>query len=94
MSGNFSNDNAVVPTTTREPDAHGQAAMLLVESLIHGLIASKVIGVADAVEIVEVATEVKEEIGADLGDTPATLRKSIDLLRAISSSLKTDIPKT
>lgn len=38
-----------------EPDAHGQAEMLLVESLIHGLIARSVISVADAVEIVEIA---------------------------------------
>ena len=40
MSSDSSNDNG----ERRIPDAHGQAALLLVESLIHGLIARKVIG--------------------------------------------------
>ena len=76
------------------PDAHGQAAMLLVESLIHGLIARSVIKVEDAVEIVEIAAEVKEEIAVDLGDSPATMQKSLTLLGAISASLKVDLPRT
>ncbi|RST31295.1 hypothetical protein HMF7854_10950 [Sphingomonas ginkgonis] len=69
------------------PDPHGQAAMLLVESLIHGLIGQSVISVAQAIEIVEIAADVKEEIGADLGDTPDALQKSLNLLNAIRSSL-------
>ena len=76
----------------REPDAHGQAAMLLVESLIHGLIARSVISVADAIEIVDVATEVKADIAEGLGDSPATMRKSLALLGAISASLMRDVP--
>lgn len=76
----------------REPDAHGQAAMLLVESLIHGLIARSVISVAEAIEIIDVATEVKIDIAADLGDTPQTMQKSLLLLNAISASLRPDIP--
>jgi len=75
-----------------EPDAHGQAAMLLVESLIHGLIARSVISVADAVEIVEIAADVKADIGAEIGDTPATLRRSLTMLEAIGKSLSLDIP--
>ncbi|MFC4594323.1 hypothetical protein [Sphingobium tyrosinilyticum] len=78
---------------TREPDAYGQAAMLLVESLIHALIARSVISVVDAVEIVGVAAEVKEEIGLELGDGPATMQRSVTLLRAISASLKPDIER-
>jgi hypothetical protein len=76
----------------REPDAHGQAAMLLAESLLHGLIARSVITVGDAIEIVEVASEVKEEIADDLGDSPATMRKSLALLGSIRLSLKNDDP--
>ena len=74
----------------RGPDAHGQAAMLLVESLIHGLIERKLLTVPDAVEIVDVAAEVKAEIGADLGDSPSTLRASLTLLNSISQSLKSE----
>lgn len=74
------------------PDAHGQAAMLLTESMLHGLIARKVISVAEAVEIVEVAAEVKEEVAFDMGDTPSTMRHSLALLGSIRLSLKNDLP--
>lgn len=90
MTGEISNHNAVLPL--REPDAHGQAAMLLAESLIHGLIERKVLSVSDAIEIIEVATEVKSEVGPDMGDSPENLQKSINLPQAISASLRQDIP--
>jgi len=73
------------------PDPHGQAAMLLVESLLHGLIGKSIISVADAVEIVDAASEVKEQIAADLGDTPRAKMKSLSLLDAISISLRSDM---
>ena len=76
----------------REPDPYGQAAMLLVESLLHGLIANTVLSIAEAVEIVDVAANVKTEIGPELGDSGAALRKSLSILGAISDSLSKDIP--
>jgi len=76
-----------------EPDAHGQAAMLLAESLIHGLVARDIITVGDAVEIVAAATEVNEQVGVDIGDSPATLQRSLALLRAIQSSLAMDMAR-
>lgn len=85
------NDNA--DARAHGPDAHGQAAMLLVESLIHGLIALGTITLADAVEVVDTATEVKADIADDLGDSPANVRKSIDLLNAIRTSLSRDLPE-
>lgn len=87
----ISNDNDAENIETRGPDAHGQAAMLLVESLIHSLIARSVLSVSDAVELIEVAADVKQDIAADLGDTPATLQKSLVLLNAISLSLSSDL---
>lgn len=88
-----SNDNERMVSGSRHPvpDAHGQAAMLLVESLIHGLIARSVISVADAIEIVEVAADVKVEVAAELGDTPATFHRSLAMLEAIRGSLKQDV---
>ena len=74
----------------RGPDAHGQAAMLLVESLIHGLISKKLITAADAVEIVEIASDVKVDKAVDLGDSTANLVESLKLLEAISASLNRD----
>jgi hypothetical protein len=89
MSEN-SNDNhpALAAAPLREPDAHGQAAMLLVESLLHGLIARAMINVEEAIEIVDTAAEVKAEVAADLGDSPRTMRHSLALLEAISRSLR------
>ena len=85
------NDNHLdTDRSTREPDAHGQAALLLVESLIHDLVARAVISVDEAIEIVQVAAEVKAEVAADLGDSPATMRHSLALLESISRSLKGD----
>ncbi|MHB8285207.1 MAG: hypothetical protein ACYDD1_11075 [Caulobacteraceae bacterium] len=95
MAETTSNDNDASRDNgrLRGPDAHGQAAMLLVESLIHGLVARSVISVADAVEIVGIAGEVKEEIAEDLGDSPATMRKSLTILAAIGNSLAHDLPR-
>ena len=86
------NDNETYPATARapEPDAHGQAAMLLVESLVHGLVARSVISVEDAVEIVEIATEVKADVAADLGESADTMRRSLDMLAAIGASIRLD----
>ncbi len=93
MAERTSNDNDVRGDgLLRGPDAHGQAAMLLVESLLHGLIARSVISVADGIEIVGIAAEVKEEVAAELGDSPATMQKSLTLLAAISASLTNDLP--
>lgn len=75
-----------------EPDPHGHAALLLVESLIHGLIASSSLTVAQAVEIVQIAAEVKQATADDVGDTPATLHESLHLLNSISASLIHDLP--
>ncbi|QYF87027.1 hypothetical protein [Brevundimonas sp. PAMC22021] len=67
--------------------------MLLVESLVHGLIARRVITNADAVEIVDVAAEVTADLGMDQGDLPAKRRRSMDLLDAVGARLRMDIPQ-
>lgn len=72
------------------PDPYGQAAILLIESLIHGLLARGTLTRADVVEIVETALEVKAEIGIELGDTAAGLSTSLTLLQAIRDSLIID----
>lgn len=88
----ITNDNHDYPSVVRppEPDAHGQAAILLVESLIHCLVERSVITMKEAVEIVETAADVKADIAFDLGDSPETVDRSLNLLSAISESLKHD----
>jgi len=73
-----------------EPDAYGQAAMLLVESLIHGLIARSILSTADAVEIVDAAAEVCFEMATELGKLQDNSR-ALAILDAISASLNIDI---
>lgn len=87
----FNDNDHGLQLHSREPDAYGQAAMLLSESILHGLIAGSVISVRDATEIVAVAAEVKAEVADQLGDSPGTLKKSLSLLRAITSSLAQDL---
>jgi hypothetical protein len=88
------NDNDVVRAGGRDhvPDAYGQAALLLVESLLHGLVARSVISLADAVEIVGIAADVKEEIALELGDDAKTRQRSLVLLESIRASLSNDLP--
>lgn len=74
------------------PDAMGQASLLLVESLIHGLIARSVITVTDAVEAVEVATEVTQELVDERSDDQAAMGRSLRLLASIRASLSHDLP--
>ncbi len=94
MTERISNDNDVMRADgPRGPDAHGQAAMLLVESLLHGLIARSVINVEDAVEIVGIAAEIKEEVAADAGESAETMQKSLALLASIGASLTSDLPR-
>ena len=87
------NDNETLRPVPRTegPDAHGQAAILLVESLIHTLIAQSIIQIEEAIEAVTVAMDVKMEISADLGDNDDTLDKSLALLLEIARSLRNDV---
>lgn len=86
------NDRAVVGSKSFD-DAHGQAAMLLVESLIHGLLARSIISVKDAIEIVENAAEIEAEIAAEDGQTLAGRQKQtiVTILSSIAASLRFDL---
>lgn len=75
----------------RGPDAHGFAALLLVESLIHGLIDRSIITVQNAAEIADVAVEVNTEVVIAGAGEPTATATSLQLLQRISSSLKIDL---
>jgi hypothetical protein len=74
---------------TDGPDPHGQAALLLVESLIHGLIGRRVLSVQDAVDIVEVALDAQIAM-AEVG---RSLALTTDLLEGMLRSLEVDLPR-
>ena len=74
-----------------EPDAHGQAALLLSESLLHTLVERSILSVADAVSVVQTAAEVKLVLATEAGESEERMQASLDLLFRISDSFATDL---
>lgn len=87
------NDNGSEPSglPLHSSDAHGQAALVLVESLIHGLIERSVLTTLDAVEIIERAEEVQADAATAADGAGAKMWQSHGLLSAMSQSLQYDI---
>ena len=75
-----------------EPDAHGQAALLLTESLIHTLVDAAVLTTADAVQIVRAAAEVKVEVAMAARESDTRMRESLKLLDRLRRSFEADLP--
>jgi hypothetical protein len=82
----------LVPTMPSriEPDAHGQAALLLTESLIHMLVDHRILSLDQAVEVIQIAAEVKTEVAAAAGESAARMNESLALLAKMSSSFESD----
>lgn len=81
------------PPMIVEPDAHGQAALLLTESLIHMLVECGSITNTQAVEVVQVAAEVKVEVATSAGESAKRIKESLDLLAKMQSSFESDEPR-
>lgn len=88
------NDNVALPlpATTGEPDAHGQAALILAETMLHALVDTKTITTEQALTIVQSAEEIKTEVAAMSGESEQRMRESLELLRRIGISIERDIP--
>ena len=86
------NDNDSEPWGAKlpMPDPHGQAALLLVESLIHGLLERSVINIREAIEIVETADDVQVAVAEAADGHGAPMWRSHGLLTRILESLKVD----
>lgn len=69
-----------------EPDAHGQAALLLAESILHGLVEAKALTRAAALSVIATACEVKFEVAQRAGESNRRMTESLDLLHVISKS--------
>jgi len=75
-----------------EPDAHGQAALLLAESLIHMLVETQGLTNAQAVDVVQTAALVKVEVAEAAGESRSRMLESLALLSRIESSFQADEP--
>ena len=68
------------------PDAHGQASLLLVESLLHALVERGVLTSGEATTAVQVAMEVKQDLATHTGEATKVRDESLGLLAAIEQS--------
>jgi hypothetical protein len=73
-----------------EPDAHGQAALLLAESLVHMLVDQRILSLNQAIEVIQIAAEVKSEVAAAAGESKARMNESLALLANMSNSFESD----
>ncbi len=80
------------PPIIVEPDAHGQAALLLTESLMHTLVENGVLTNAGAIQIVSCAAEVKVEVAAAAGESNKRMNESLRLLEKMRRSFEADGP--
>lgn len=87
------NDNVArpPPPTTGEPDAHGQAALILAETMLHALVDTSTITTEQALAIVRSAEEIKAEVAAMSGESEKRMRESLELLRRIGLSIEKDV---
>lgn len=90
MNSGDNDPNRVRAASRPDPDAHGQASLLIVESLLHGMIEKRLLTVEEAVEIMTSACEVKEEIASQSIESDDAAEHSLNLIARITASLKID----
>jgi hypothetical protein len=70
----------------QEPDAHGQAALLLAESILHALVETKTLSVAGALSVIQTTCDVKIEVAELAGESSKRMNESLKLLQSMSDS--------
>jgi hypothetical protein len=83
-------DNNPRPTAVLEPDAHGQAALLLTESLIHTLVENSALTNVQAIDLIRIAAEVKVEVATAAHESNGRMQESLALLSKMASSFESD----
>jgi hypothetical protein len=83
-------DNNPISAVVHEPDAHGQAALLLTESLIHTLVENSTLTNVKAIELIRIAAEVKVEVATAARESDARMQESLALLSKMACSFETD----
>lgn len=82
----------LAPIKVAEPEAHGQAALMLAESLLHALVDTRVLTNVEAISVVVTAAEVKREVATAMGESAGRMQQSLDLLLRMTASFVTDEP--
>lgn len=84
------NEGTLARGRPAEPDAHGQAALLLAESILHALIEHSTLTNVEAMAVVQSAAEVKVEVATLSGESRQRMEESLALLHRIRSSIGID----
>lgn len=82
--------NQVPTALPDEPDAHGQAALILAESMLHAMVAKSLITNREAIEIIGSAAEIKVEVATAAGESDKRMKQSLALLLKMTKSLASD----
>lgn len=92
MMPHSANENFAVrlPPPGNEPDAHGQAALILAECILHALVDIKAMTARQALDVVQSAEEIKTEIAALSGESETRMHESLELLKRIGMSFGVD----
>ena len=69
------------------PDPRGEAALVLVESLIHELVAQAALPMAAAIEVVRTAIDAQVAISDERGQSPGIEPQAVRFLSAIADTL-------
>lgn len=85
-------DNWATHPSPRRPaaDAHGQAALLLSESILHALVEANTFTIDQAISVVRTASDVTAEDVDERGEISDRSQQSSTLLSAIQRSLAID----
>lgn len=75
----------------QEPDAAGQAALMLAESMLHALIEAGTLTPEEALSVVTTAQEIKVEFAHLAGESAGPMNASLKMLETISNSLESEI---
>jgi hypothetical protein len=86
------NDNRAdrLPPPAGEPDAHGQAALILAEAMLHALVDMKTMTTQQALDIISSAEEIKTEVAGMSGESETRMQESLELLKRIGISIERD----
>lgn len=91
MADNSDTGSRPIINPKPEPDAYGQAALMLAESTLHALVDNATFSAAEAVTVLQVAAEVKAELAANTGESDGRLQESLHLLSTIQTSFEADV---
>lgn len=85
---NLSMNDSNSASAPAEPDAHGQAALLFAESILHCLVERGVLSRGDALDALTSASEIKTEVAEETGESKGRMLQSLGLLDRIKLSFQ------